>query len=118
LSDATLLAISQSGHSPDLFAIVEAAHKFGAYVIAIVNDDTSPLAGMADSHDRDFLDRTITAVLFTEGDGRFTEYAGGYSDMAAQRDADFEPEPVLVMVRDPSLDRLRVARLGASQDKS
>jgi len=37
------------------------------------------------SHDRDFLDRTVTAVLFAEGDGRFTEYAGGYSDMTVQR---------------------------------
>ena len=37
------------------------------------------------SHDRDFLDRTVTAILVAEGDGHFTEYAGGYSDMAAQR---------------------------------
>lgn len=37
------------------------------------------------SHDRDFLDRTVTALLYAEGDGRFTEYAGGYSDMVAQR---------------------------------
>jgi len=37
------------------------------------------------SHDRDFLDRTVTAVLMAEGDGRFTEYGGGYSDMATQR---------------------------------
>jgi ATP-binding cassette subfamily F protein uup len=37
------------------------------------------------SHDRDFLDRTVTAVLMAEGDGRFTEYGGGYSDMSAQR---------------------------------
>jgi ATP-binding cassette subfamily F protein uup len=37
------------------------------------------------SHDRDFLDRTVTSVLMTEGDGRFVEYAGGYSDMLAQR---------------------------------
>lgn len=37
------------------------------------------------SHDRDFLDRTVTAVLFAEGNGSFTEYAGGYSDMMAQR---------------------------------
>jgi ABC transport system ATP-binding/permease protein len=39
------------------------------------------------SHDRDFLDRTVTAILYAEGDGRFTEYAGGYSDMALQRGA-------------------------------
>ena len=37
------------------------------------------------SHDRDFLDRLTTAVLMAEGDGRWTEYAGGYSDMVAQR---------------------------------
>ncbi len=37
------------------------------------------------SHDRDFLDRTVVATIFAEGDGRFTEYAGGYSDMTAQR---------------------------------
>ena len=37
------------------------------------------------SHDRDFLDRVATATLVAEGDGRFSEYAGGYSDMLAQR---------------------------------
>jgi ABC transport system ATP-binding/permease protein len=37
------------------------------------------------SHDRDFLDRTVTAIFFAEGDGRFTEYAGGYADMMVQR---------------------------------
>ncbi len=37
------------------------------------------------SHDRDFLDRVATSVLFAEGKGRFVEYAGGYSDMVAQR---------------------------------
>ena len=37
------------------------------------------------SHDRDFLDRVATAVLWAEGNGRFTEYAGGFSDAVAQR---------------------------------
>lgn len=37
------------------------------------------------SHDRDFLDRVATSVLMAEGGGRFVEYAGGYSDMVAQR---------------------------------
>jgi ATP-binding cassette subfamily F protein uup len=37
------------------------------------------------SHDRDFLDRTVTSVVVSEGDGVWTEYAGGYSDMLAQR---------------------------------
>jgi len=37
------------------------------------------------SHDRDFLDRVATSVVAFEGEARWTEYAGGYSDMLAQR---------------------------------
>ncbi len=37
------------------------------------------------SHDRDFLDRVVTSTLAAEGAGRWVEYAGGYSDMLAQR---------------------------------
>lgn len=37
------------------------------------------------SHDRDFLDRVATSVVVAEGAGRWTEYAGGYTDMVAQR---------------------------------
>jgi len=37
------------------------------------------------SHDRDFLDRIVTSVIAAEGGGRWIEYAGGYSDMLAQR---------------------------------
>lgn len=37
------------------------------------------------SHDRDFLDRTVTTVLAPEVNGCWLQYAGGYSDMIAQR---------------------------------
>ena len=37
------------------------------------------------SHDRDFLDRVVTSVIYGAGDGQWTEYAGGYSDMMRQR---------------------------------
>jgi ATP-binding cassette subfamily F protein uup len=37
------------------------------------------------SHDRDFLDRVVTSTLVSESDGRWIEYAGGYTDMMAQR---------------------------------
>jgi ATP-binding cassette subfamily F protein uup len=37
------------------------------------------------SHDRDFLDRTVTSVIAPAGEGRWIEYAGGYTDMLAQR---------------------------------
>ena len=45
------------------------------------------------SHDRDFLDRLVSGVIVPEGGGRWTEYAGGYSDMLAQRGADLTREP-------------------------
>ena len=37
------------------------------------------------SHDRDFLDRTVTRTLAYEGGAKWQIYAGGYSDMVAQR---------------------------------
>jgi ABC transport system ATP-binding/permease protein len=40
------------------------------------------------SHDRDFLDRLVSGVIAPDGNGRWLEYAGGYSDMLAQRGAD------------------------------
>ena len=45
------------------------------------------------SHDRDFLDRVVTSTLAAEGSGQWTEYAGGYSDMLAQRPPPAPEEP-------------------------
>jgi ABC transport system ATP-binding/permease protein len=44
------------------------------------------------SHDRDFLDRVVTSVIVPERNGRWIEYAGGYSDMLLQRGADLKRE--------------------------
>jgi ATP-binding cassette subfamily F protein uup len=46
------------------------------------------------SHDRDFLDRVVTSVIVPEGNGRWIEYAGGYSDMLLQRGDDIRREAV------------------------
>ena len=37
------------------------------------------------SHDRDFLDRVATVSVLMEGEGRTTVYAGGWTDLVAQR---------------------------------
>ena len=39
------------------------------------------------SHDRDFLDRTVTSVLAFEGEGKITPHAGGYNDYLARQKA-------------------------------
>ncbi|MGV6801785.1 MAG: ATP-binding cassette domain-containing protein [bacterium] len=43
------------------------------------------------SHDRDFLDRTVTSILTPCGDGLWRHYPGGYSDMLAQRKNELRP---------------------------
>ncbi|MFS2109607.1 SIS domain-containing protein [Sphingomonas sp. Sphisp140] len=46
---ALCIAISQSGRSPDLLATVRAHQEAGAHVVAFVNDESSPLALLADT---------------------------------------------------------------------
>lgn len=47
LRSVLFLAISQSGASPDLLAAAAAARNSGALVVALVNDESSPLARVA-----------------------------------------------------------------------
>ena len=77
------------------------------------------------SHDRDFLDRVVSSVLAFEGDGGWVEYAGGYSDMVAQRGhgvvAKVTPKPVPAKapsappIHRASEDLLRKRRFGFKQ---
>jgi ATP-binding cassette subfamily F protein uup len=43
------------------------------------------------SHDRDFLDRTVTVTLGLDGSGKVDIVAGGYEDWVRQRFADHQP---------------------------
>ena len=47
MKDTVCLVISQSGQSPDLLTAAQAAADAGALVVALVNDEASPLAGLA-----------------------------------------------------------------------
>ncbi len=50
VADGSLcIAISQSGRSPDLLTTVKAHKDAGAHVVVLVNDETSPLAALADT---------------------------------------------------------------------
>jgi glucosamine--fructose-6-phosphate aminotransferase (isomerizing) len=48
ISHALFIAVSQSGRSPDLVQLTEAAKRGGALVVGLVNDETSPLAAACD----------------------------------------------------------------------
>jgi glucosamine--fructose-6-phosphate aminotransferase (isomerizing) len=47
-ADTVMLAISQSGASPDLLAVVRRARAAGARIVALINAVNSPLAQLAD----------------------------------------------------------------------
>jgi glucosamine--fructose-6-phosphate aminotransferase (isomerizing) len=48
MKGALFIAISQSGRSPDLLTLAEAARADGALTVALVNDTTSPLADLCE----------------------------------------------------------------------
>jgi ATP-binding cassette subfamily F protein uup len=74
----------------NLLILDEPTNDLDFETLDLLQDMLSDYAGtvLLVSHDRDFLDRVVTSTLAAEGDGRWTEYAGGYSDMMAQRQSD------------------------------
>jgi ATP-binding cassette subfamily F protein uup len=62
------------------------------------------------SHDRDFLDRVASMIVMAEGEGRFAVYAGGYSDMVAQRGDGVEKPPVKSEDKKSGVPKSRPAR--------
>jgi ATP-binding cassette subfamily F protein uup len=63
------------------------------------------------SHDRAFLDNVVTQTLVAEGDGKWCEYVGGYSDWLAQRPAPAAPQtpaPAARVTKPPSREAQKV----------
>jgi ATP-binding cassette subfamily F protein uup len=75
---SNVLALDEPTNDLDLETLDVLEEMLGAYQGTVI----------LISHDRDFLDRVVNAVVVPEGDGRWLEYAGGYTDMLAQRGAD------------------------------
>lgn len=99
-----LIAISQSGRSPDLIAAARDAKRQGALIVAIVNDEASPLALLADicipvhagletsvAATKSFIG-TLVAIthLVAEwsGDAALLDALSGIGDVLAQAAAD------------------------------
>jgi ATP-binding cassette subfamily F protein uup len=85
------LAIAQAMLGlPDLLVLDEPTNDLDLETLDMLEEMLADYAGtiLLISHDRDFLDRIVTSVIAPEGAGRWLEYAGGYTDMLAQRGAD------------------------------
>jgi ATP-binding cassette subfamily F protein uup len=79
--------------SSNLLVLDEPTNDLDLETLDVLEEMLADYAGtiLLASHDRDFLDRVVNAVIVPEGDGRWTEYAGGYTDMLTQRGRDFSP---------------------------
>ena len=53
------------------------------------------------SHDRQFIDNTVTSTLVFEGQGIVNEYVGGYQDWLRQRSVDETPTETVTAVKKP-----------------
>ena len=84
---ARLLLARALARPSNLLVLDEPTNDLDLETLDLLQELLSDYAGtlILVSHDRDFLDRIVTSVLASEGDGRWLEYAGGYSDMLAQR---------------------------------
>ncbi len=70
------------------------------------------------SHDRTFLDNVVTSTIVFEGDGKVSEYVGGYDDWLRQRAAGGKPATVErhdAAVAQPSAKTSAAKRAGASK---
>src|SRR5205085_8997234 len=81
--------------SSNLLVLDEPTNDLDMETLDVLEDMLAEYPGtvLLISHDRDFLDRLVSGVIAPEGNGRWIEYAGGYSDMLAQRGADLTREP-------------------------
>jgi ABC transport system ATP-binding/permease protein len=84
---ARLLLARILSKSANLLILDEPTNDLDMETLDLLQELVSGFAGtvILVSHDRDFLDRTVTSTIAPDGDGRWIEYAGGYADMLAQR---------------------------------
>ena len=69
------------------------------------------------SHDRDFLDRVVDDVIAPEGNGKWLEYAGGYTDMLTQRGDDLRKIGAKPVVKAAASDKSKLPRAVAEPVK-
>jgi ATP-binding cassette subfamily F protein uup len=104
----------------NLVVLDEPTNDLDIESLEILEETLSSYAGtlLLVSHDRRFLDNVVTQTLASEGDGRWREYVGGYSDWVAQRPPPVALEaPASAPRTEPSRARERPARLGFNEQR-
>jgi ABC transport system ATP-binding/permease protein len=82
-----LLLAAQFARPSNLLVMDEPTNDLDMETLDVLQEVLADYSGtlILISHDRDFLDRIATSIIAVEGSGEIVEYAGGYSDYAAQK---------------------------------
>ncbi len=113
LADALVIAVSQSGRTPDVLELVAAARRAGALVVALVNDEASPLAASAElviplcAGEEHAIAATKSFLLACLA---FVQLAAAWSGDASLADAVARAPDVLAVPVETSLAALASAR--------
>jgi ATP-binding cassette subfamily F protein uup len=105
------VALARALALPSNFLVLdEPTNDLDLETLDLLEEMVSDYAGtvIVVSHDRDFLDRVATSVIIAEGEGVWTEYAGGYSDMVIQRGEG-------VTAREPAIKTHRAGKTSLTQ---
>ncbi|NQW12149.1 MAG: ATP-binding cassette domain-containing protein [Alphaproteobacteria bacterium] len=80
----------------NLLVLDEPTNDLDVETLDLLQEEIADYAGtvLLVSHDRDFLDRTVTSIIAMEGEGHVREYVGGYSDYLAERRRTEAPTPI------------------------
>ena len=86
---ARLLLARIMARQSNLLVMDEPTNDLDIETLDLLQDLLGEYAGtvLLVSHDRDFIDRVATTTILLEGQGRAVTYAGGWTDMMAQRGA-------------------------------
>jgi ATP-binding cassette subfamily F protein uup len=89
-----LMLAQTLARSSNLLVLDEPTNDLDMETLDVLEDMLADYPGtvLLISHDRDFLDRLVNGVIAPDGNGRWLDYAGGYSDMLAQRGGDLTRE--------------------------
>ena len=89
-----LMLAQTLARSSNLLVLDEPTNDLDMETLDVLEDMLADYPGtvLLISHDRDFLDRLVNGVIAPDGNGRWLDYAGGYSDMLAQRGSDLTRE--------------------------
>ena len=90
-----LLLAREFSRASNLLVLDEPTNDLDLETLDLLQDVIADYDGtvLIVSHDRDFLDRTVTITLGLDGSGTIDIVAGGYADWAARRSVKTAPKP-------------------------